>query len=906
MRSVNFDNPYLLLLAIPLLLIVIVPFIIAIRKENRQVSSAISLVIHIVMVVLVTLAAAGLKITTVRTETIVYVVADVSHSQDGDLDLIDEYIDEISDNLPRNTKLGVVCFGRDEKPEILYNPGARPKSVKEASKVTKTGTDIVSALEYTSNLYRDDVIKKMVLITDGKSTNSNTRGKLIAQMSALEQKKISLDAIFINTALEGNEHEVQIADTSFVKKTYLNNECTAGVLLQSSYEGQVMLTVSIKAPNSDEFVEQPYTIEDISYGYNTIKIPLKTDIAGIYEYSVTVFSDNDIRPENNTCAFSQEVDSSIDILLVTGEEQDSIALNEIYKDRATITTVIAKPGDKVVDLPYTVEGLTRYDEIILSNVDIRALPNVTSFLNAVEISVSQFGKTLTTMGDLNIQNRDDDSLGSLGEMLSVNYGNTNSNTKMYTLVLDTSHSMNQAYKLKATKDAAKSLLSLLSDDDMVCIISFSGDIETAQPPVRLGDARFKINQMIDGLETSQGTYVGTALNRALNIMKGYDYREKQIMLISDGKTNSYDKYDPMQVSTLLKIYKIVVSTINVVTVDEDSETLLKNIATKTGGKYYFLEDPENAGDFVFEDIADVITEFIITQDSPVYIESLKDKLIIGGSGEDDNIIAVPNVQQFVQMGIKPDSNLVLSVDYVLDKGTEDENVMRVPFYAWRDYGNGKVASLAAGPSGIWLSSWDDEFKSLIFGNMLSCNLPKEKNSSPFELKTELNGEDLRIVLTPASLRADASATYVITKPNGEKIEGSLIFDSKRYYDVITAYEPGRYDIEITYKYDENPDGVSVKTSHYVSYFAEYNMFAPCSASTLHEFVSGEVYEGHGLVIRNDKEDLATSEFRFRVLLLVWAVLLYIIDIAIRVFKVGKRRKKEKVKKIKAKAKGAKK
>ena len=43
MRSVNFDNPYLLLLAIPLLLLVVIPFIIAIRKENRQKSAVASL-----------------------------------------------------------------------------------------------------------------------------------------------------------------------------------------------------------------------------------------------------------------------------------------------------------------------------------------------------------------------------------------------------------------------------------------------------------------------------------------------------------------------------------------------------------------------------------------------------------------------------------------------------------------------------------------------------------------------------------------------------------------------------------------------------------------------------------------------------------------------------------------------
>jgi hypothetical protein len=159
MRSVNFDNPWLLLLAIPLILLTVIPFIIAIRKENRQKSTIISLSIHLAIVLLVTLAAAGAMITTVLTETTVYVVADVSYSSERELDLIDEYIEDLEDNLPRNTKLGVVCFGKDSS--ILYEPGKDKKSVKEAV-IDSSATDIVSALKYTASLYKEGVIKKMV------------------------------------------------------------------------------------------------------------------------------------------------------------------------------------------------------------------------------------------------------------------------------------------------------------------------------------------------------------------------------------------------------------------------------------------------------------------------------------------------------------------------------------------------------------------------------------------------------------------------------------------------------------------------------------------------------------------------------------------------------------------------
>ncbi len=894
MRSVNFDNPWLLLLSIPLLLLIIIPFIIAIRKENRQKSAVISLILHICIVVLVTLAAAGAMITTVLTKTTVYVVADVSYSSNRELDLIDEYIEDLENNLPKNATLGVVCFGKDSA--VLYKPGEDKRSVKDAL-VDNSATDIVSALNYTSGLFEDDVIKKMVLITDGRSTDTNSRGKLISAMESLEQKKITLDAIFVDSNLEEAEKEIQISDVEGVQKTYLDVESEAKVLLQSSYEGSVIVTLYAKAPSSGEYVAQPYTVEPVTYGYNMIKLPLLTSEAGVYDYRVEINGEGDICAENNVLEFSQEVDSELDVLLVTGNQADVEALEAVYKDKANLTSVYVKLGKPVTDLPYTVEELSRYDEIIISNLDIRNLPNVSSFLYATEIVVSQFGKTLTTMGDLKIQNKTDSTLGDLGDMLSVNYGNSSADPKVYTLVLDTSHSMNQAFKFRATKDAAKSLLSLLSDDDRVCVVAFSQDSKIIQPTIRLGDKRNEINDMIENLEPSQGTFLGTSLNMAFNAIKDVQASEKQVMLISDGKTNSYDM-DSIDVAKRMKAFGIVVSTINIATADETPKALLENIAKTTGGESYFLKSPEEAGDFIFAEVADDVTETIIEADTPVHIEEIADLLLVGKKTDKDNITYVPNIQGYVQTKAKADATVVLSVDYVKDSAT-----VRVPLYSWREYGNGKVATLATSPSGNWLSSWDDEFKSLIFGNMLNSNMPRVKNDYPFDLTTTFDGAYIRVEIAPASIRTDGHAKMVVTLPNGEKIEAELLFDSQKYYYNLSVYEylpedvRGKYTFEINYSYDENPDGINASTHHTISYVPEYNMFATYTPSTLHAFVEGEVYEGKGLTLENNRNDLAIYEYSFKVPFLISALVLFVVDIAIRVLRV---KKKSKIKKSKMK------
>ncbi|MBR5449487.1 MAG: hypothetical protein IKV43_05810, partial [Clostridia bacterium] len=92
MKSISFDNPYLLLLFIPMVLLTVVPYIIAIRRGNRAKGPKISLALHLVISAIISLALAGPTFTAIITETNVIVVADVSYSSSSaSLDRIDGY-----------------------------------------------------------------------------------------------------------------------------------------------------------------------------------------------------------------------------------------------------------------------------------------------------------------------------------------------------------------------------------------------------------------------------------------------------------------------------------------------------------------------------------------------------------------------------------------------------------------------------------------------------------------------------------------------------------------------------------------------------------------------------------------------------------------------------------------------
>ena len=114
MKNISFDNPYLLLLIIPLILLIVIPYLVVRNKDNRSLGWLLSLGLHILIAATVTLAAAGLTTTGVMTKTTVYALCDLSYSTDRSHDEIDAYIKEIEESLPENSSLEVIGTTRDD------------------------------------------------------------------------------------------------------------------------------------------------------------------------------------------------------------------------------------------------------------------------------------------------------------------------------------------------------------------------------------------------------------------------------------------------------------------------------------------------------------------------------------------------------------------------------------------------------------------------------------------------------------------------------------------------------------------------------------------------------------------------------------------------------------------------
>lgn len=881
MTNISFANPYLLILLLPMLALVLVPYFIAIRKQNKSAASTVALALHIAIVLLVILAVSGTSAVTVITETELYVVADVSYSTHDRLDLIDDYIARIKSELPANSEMGVITFGKNYR---LHTPlGEQITSVKN-NKVNGSATDIASALGYAESLFSDAAIKRIVLITDGMSTDPDEAKQLIRAVEELKSRDVYVDAVYVDTALTDSDREVQLSSVDFLPSVYNGRSSEVSVLVESSYEADVILTLQ---RDGEPYLEKAARLTP---GFSIISFELYTDEAGSYDYTVSVHTNTDSSSYNNSISFTQTVSDSLNILLVTSSSSDTQYVEKMYANNAVIDTFV-KPKDPtpsisdpnpkpvVFNVPCTVEDLCKYDEIIISDVDVRSINNCDNFIKSLDTVVSLYGKSLITAGNTHIQNKDDQILDTLGDMLPVKFNDSGSDSKLYMLLIDSSRSMefrNMDYFVMA-KRSAEYILGLLDENDYFAIYNFAGEVYPLVAPQTASEKNIESAlKKVNALEVSQSTMIGSALKAARELMTPLNFTEKQIMLISDGMTYAGAEssvVDPVQEAELLLANNITVSTLNTGNEEKLGVDTLRSIAGAGGGGYYFCPNSSKLEDIVLGEVADDVNQSEILAKTRVNILNPLDKTVQG-------ITSVPDVYGYIFAGAKASAQTVLGVDCVKPGG----RTVSAPLYAYWSYGEGRVATLTTKLGGEWVKDWGDNGGGAFLSNIASTNLPEVKIDYPYTVSIDYDGTNSHVEIIPASPNPDAVAKVTVILPDGSEINEKLSFNSYRYLYKFETNLPGKYTVKVSYNL--NTKSYDSETVYTVPYSPEYDSFASSSPAPLYAFIrnNGNVFEDGNITLEVDESKIATYILRFEVPFLAAAAALYIVDTVIRKLK----------------------
>jgi len=905
MSNINFDNPWLLLLAIPLIALVTVPFVWAVKKENANFHNIFSFVLHLLLCVCITLVFAGTTYEQVITETNVYVLADVSYSAHDNLDRVDEYVKRVENNLPRNARMGVVCFGRN--PVLVTELGEKFETVRDAftgeETVDDSATDIAGAVEYANSLFADNVIKRIVIISDGHETQESN---IAALVRALEADGVYVDAVYVDNNPDESTAEAQINGVNYTKSTYSGREEQVRVTVQvSDGDGDNGLAGSLSlygldGENGTRTLLGESGMLTFTDGYNMVNLSLPTDEAGTFDYLLTLDVRGDSTHYNDEYYFTQTVNRLVRVLFVspdpndrTGAEAlyggDGVEENDdgsvvLYGGNVEVHYVLGydEEGGNRLSVPYTLESMCGYDEFVLSNLNVTEVRNSTEFMKNLDQLVSGYGKSLITLGNTYTQNgTPSEQLESLSNMLPVRFGNAEATRKSVTILIDISRSMQYNSRLPLARQVAYSIIDMLHDNDLVTVISVYGN-RTVVFPRETAKNKTEIKNRIAALRPQQGTYIASALDLAYRGLTtyapGYNPADfiKQVVLISDGAQSSQDQTNYRTVAENMKNSRVALTAVGVAATDPAAQTFLTDLVRcaavdQESAAYIEVFGENEIADVVLSEFADEFNEVVIRgEDYPVSITSSKDDAVAG-------ISELADVNGFYYNSAKASAETVLTMNY----SPSVYQSYDVPLYAHWNYGNGTVASFASDLSSEWTAKWRSAHEAQFLSNVTKSNVPKERIDTPFLASVEAGGTRAQIRVTVPEFELGTTLRVTVTAPDGSTETQRLVYDSEQYVGQIQTPVEGKYEARLTYTYGS----VVFETDlvFHISYAAEYNRFQTYELSNLYYMINGagEISEDGNLSLENSGSRVSVFTYDLTVPLMIFSVVAFLVDIIVR-------------------------
>ena len=887
MNNFKFNNPWLLFLIIPLVVLIVVGFFMMKKEKRYTKKNIISFSLHLVIAVLISVAFADPSYLTVDKETDVFILVDASASEKTSTDRIDKAIKEVRAAALEtpNTKVGVIPFAKEAK--TLVELGGSFNSINDIyndESFDYTATNLEEALLYTAEQFDSDSYKRIVLISDG----SETDGEAINTIETLMQEGITVDVINLKADFPV---EISLTGINYTDNTYLNRDESVEALINASSPSNVTLELYKDGSLIDS--QKAY----LGAGLNVVSFPLDTSSSGEFKYEVKIKEQdgskfNDTFIENNSRSFVQNVSGDFEILFLgkTNAELNKFKELASLPEEATIDSYINEET-----VPYTLEDLIKYDEIILSNIDLTTLDNYSAFITNLSTAVSVYGKSVFTFDATYVGNTNDPALVLYNDLLPVQYQPDDS--RALVLVIDSSGSMG-GNNLDMAIQGAKEVVDKLDVNDSIAVVTFETNVTVpvTMTTIRNEENRQDIKDKIDRITNNGGTNMLNGLDEAYKQIQGVTAEYKDIITLTDGlagdNINDLKKY-----VTSMSFSNISCSFINIL--DKEGEELLRTLAKLGNGQYHYVDSALGLKDIMVDAIEEEIIDTVIEKDSPVIYQIQDDPSLEGGVYN-----KLENVLGYNYCRMKSGANTVLSVQYIHTNSENQLNVIAIPLYAYWQFGAGKVSSFTSSLSTDWTSKfWGAASGKTFFKNIVNQSLPDRYNKSILNVEFKANGSTSEIEVSPNVDTKNSKVSVELKSLDDESTIANydLVYDGSSFTYNLPTPNVGFYEAKVNFSKlnSETNEYELVETTTVIysfDYSSEFNFFNETQNTLLNQIASqcgGSILAENNIHIDMSYNQLADSSY---VSLMVWillaAVIVYLADITIRKSIFRKKEKKE--------------
>lgn len=769
---------------------------------------------------------------------------DASDSIQGQDETIQTFLQEAEAAKTEQDAIGVLSFGRhamvEQMPQLETNAAAG-----RLAEVDQTATDIAGGLEMAASLLPSDTGRRVVLVSDGNETLSDS----LQQAKALASQGIVVDVFGLELA---DTPEVQITDLEIAERINKNVRYELAVRVDSNID----TTAQVRLYREDTMIAQEDI--DVRAGENRVVFSDLAEQGGHVTYRAEITPQQDTMKENNRI-YGYTYITDVPQMLIIEQEDAGREWESMLSSKFQVTRVDASAA------PVDTDRLAAYDGVILANVDARELPD--GFDEALEVYVRTLGGGLLVSGGENayaLGGYEDTMLSDILPVKMELETQQEEGDLTMIMVIDRSGSMSEGQygitRIEMAKEAAIRSLDNFGPNDRVGVVGFDSLAEWVAEPQSVQENKVNLTQKIGSMQIGGGTSILPALQLAFNGLQTENTKQKHILLLTDGQAEQ-SGYD-----SLLSAMRQQNITLSTIAVGGDADTkLMQRLAEAGGGRYYFTDEFTDLPEIFAKELDMANREYINNRD---FYPTAQDASVML-----DGVEALPMLDGYISTTAKSRAEVVLVSD--LDE----------PILAGWQYGLGRTVAWTSDAQGQWTQGWLATEEGVAVLRNAASWIMKTQSDEEVRLSAEAGETESQLRLEmPFDAEVSHVALQVVDNAN-QTYEVDLMETAPGMFEgTLETAQEGAYiaNVNITRKDTQS----SVQTGFHISYAKEYDMTSRINGlqllTQIAESTGGRVLTD-GTMVFDAKADAAQTQKQLQIPLLIACMVLLLLDIALRRF-----------------------
>lgn len=725
----DWESPYLLLLAVPALVLLM-----WIEQRSSHPMSSLRkrllLVVRALLVMLALIALAGPARVVQSGKRSLVMVLDASQSLGDDgLKSVFARAESLRKQLPSDVDASFVTLG--DEPAVLP-PEARLEvngPQLDWQKQHGRDSDYQKAVEFATALFPAGTSRHIVVIGDGHET----RGSLLDAAKDAAAAGIRLHVVPVSGP---KKPDIRVRELT-PNRSRLHEG--ASLKLRAAVESTVDGTGTLKLfENGIEVEKRPISVKSGQLHEETFtRTP---SVRNIYKYRAVVEGfPNDTITANNDALTIVDVRGRLRLLYLEGDPGEGQYLIQAM-EKEGMTLDMRQPGS----IPSTLEEYAGYDGVIIS--DIPAFQVGDKAMTAMRDYVDKLGGGLVMLGGSNSFGVGGYYRTPIEDVLPVRLKSPDEEEKQSSalaLVIDRSGSM-AGEKLEMAKSAAIATAEVLTKNDYIGVYAFDSEAHIVSQMARINSVA-QIAASISTIAPGGGTNLQPAFSQARDALQRVKAKVKHMIILTDGQTagSGYEAFAGQCRNEGM--------TISTVAIGQGSYVgLLQAIAAAGGGQAYTTNEASSITRIFTQDTLMHTGRMI--REEPFQPNMVEKHPILAGWDKFDS----PMLLGYVKTLRKATAQVPL----VTDLGD--------PLLAHWRFGLGKVTAFTSDAksrwASLWISRWDGFGR---FWSQVLRETARPPQGQNMDLSCEVRGEDARIAV---DLLEDAG-----TRQNNARVEAEVFF-----------------------------------------------------------------------------------------------------------------------------------